>query len=70
MEKVAAIVVKSRDKYEVRCRRCGKLLMNCKFANENVEFSKNTIDNSTQNVIIVTRCTRNDCKTDNLLILS
>ena len=67
MEKVEAVVIQSRGKYEVRCAKCGKLLFFYKFSERN--FSK-PIDKSSQSVIIVARCTRNDCKTDNLLTLS
>ena len=70
MAKVDAIVIKSRGKYEVRCARCGKMLMICKFSDEYAENLNKSVDNSSRNVIIVTRCTRNDCKTDNLLFLS
>lgn len=67
MNKVDAIVIFNKGKYEVRCANCGKLLLTYKISEEN--FSK-PVDNSSQNIIIVTRCTRNDCKTDNLLVLS
>lgn len=67
MEKVEAIVISNRGKNEVRCAKCGKLLFTYKFSVENVN---NPVDKSSRNVIIVSRCTRNDCKADNLLILS
>ena len=67
MGKVDAIVIQNKGKYEVRCAKCGKLLFKYKISLKN---SEKPIDKSSQNVIIVTRCTRNDCKTDNLLILS
>ena len=44
--------------YEVRCQNCGKLL----FIYKN---SKKTVDRAKQSAIIVARCTRNTCKTDN-----
>ena len=67
MAKVDAIVILNKGKYEVRCSKCGKLLLTYKFSSEN---SEKPVDKSSQNVIIVTRCTRNDCKADNLLVLS
>lgn len=67
MKKIEAVVIKNRSKCEIRCGNCGKLLFVCKFLSEN---SEKVLDKSSQNVIIVARCTRNDCKTDNLLILS
>lgn len=67
MKKVEAVVIRTRGKSEVRCGRCGKMLFVCKFLSEN---SVNPIDKSSQNVIIVARCPRNDCKTDNLLVIS
>lgn len=67
MAKVEAIVINNRGKNEVRCAVCGKLLFTYKFSVENVD---KPVDNLSRSVIIVTRCTRNDCKTDNLLVLS
>ena len=67
MGKVDAIVINNRGKFEVRCAKCGKLLFTYKVSNEN---SENPVDKSARNVIIVSRCTRNDCKADNLLFLS
>lgn len=71
MGKVEAIVIQNKGKYEVRCARCGKLLLTYTLTDEKaVENVNNPVDKSSQNVIIVTRCTRNDCKADNLLVLS
>lgn len=67
MKKVDAVVIKNRGKCEVRCRKCGKLLFVCKFLSENFE---KRLDKSSQNVIIVARCPRSDCKADNLLHIS
>lgn len=67
MEKVDAIVINNRGKNEVRCARCGKLLFTYKIS---VENGNNPVDKSAHNVIIVSRCTRTDCKADNLLVLS
>lgn len=67
MKKVQAVVIKTHRKSEVRCGKCGKLLFVCKFLSENFE---KPLDETTQNVIIVARCPRNDCKTDNLLVIS
>lgn len=67
MKKVEAIVIKNRGKHEVRCGKCGKLLFVCKFLSEN---SEKAIDKSSQNVIIVSRCPRNDCKADNHFCIS
>lgn len=67
MDKVDAIVILNKGKYEVRCARCGKLLLTYKFSVDNEDIP---VDKSSRNVIIVTRCTRTDCKTDNLLVLS
>lgn len=67
MERVEAIIIKNRRKSEVRCGKCGKLLFVCNYLSEN---SKKTIDKSAQNVIIVSRCPRNDCKADNLFSIS
>lgn len=70
MAKVEAVAIHNRGKYEVRCAKCGKLLLNCKLSGKFKIISAEGVDKSAQNVIIVARCTRNDCKTDNLLILS
>lgn len=67
MGKVDAIVIHNRGKNEVRCARCGKMLFTYKISSKNKD---NPVDKSSRNVIIVSRCTRNDCKADNLLILS
>ena len=67
MKKVDAIVIFNKGKYEVRCAKCGKLLLTYKISEE---ILPKPVDNSSQNIIIVSRCTRNDCKTDNLLVLS
>lgn len=67
MAKVDAIVIRNRGKHEVRCAKCGKLLFTYKISVENVD---NAVDKSSRNVIIVSRCTRTDCKADNLLVLS
>ena len=67
MEQVEAIVIRNKGKYEVRCAKCGKMLLTYRFS---AEISEKPVDKSSQNVIIVTRCTRNDCKADNVLILS
>lgn len=63
MNEVKAIVVENNGIYEVRCRSCGKLLFT---------FTKNaniSVDKATQNVKIVSRCTRNSCKVDNYIWL-
>ena len=57
----AIITVISEDKREVRCGLCGKLL----FIIDGT--FKKQVDFTTQNVIIVSRCTRNSCKADNLI---
>lgn len=67
MGKVEAVVIKNRGKSEVRCGKCGKLLFICEILTENFE---KRLDESSQNVIIVARCPRNDCKADNSLLLS
>jgi hypothetical protein len=67
MNKVDAIVIHSGDRHEVRCAKCGKLLFKYKFSSENLE---KPVDKSSRSAIIVTRCTRNDCKADNILVLS
>lgn len=67
MGKVDAIVINNKGKHEVRCAKCGKMLFTYKISGEN---SENAVDKSAHNVIIVSRCTRNDCKADNLLTLS
>lgn len=66
MRKLDAVVIQSRGKTEVRCAKCGKLLFICK------NFSKKSekpLDESSQNVIIVARCPRSDCKADNQLVI-
>ena len=67
MEKVNAIVISNRGKYEVRCGKCGKMLLTYEIFKGNIG---KPVDKSSQSVIIVTRCTRNDCKADNQLVLS
>ena len=65
MNNVDAVVIRCRGKYEVRCGKCGKLLLICKFTDKKAENIVNPIDKTAQNVIIVARCTRSDCKADN-----
>ena len=67
MRKVDAVVIQTRGKLEIRCAKCGKLLFVCKIFSENFELP---VDKTTQNAIIVARCPRNDCKADNLLVIS
>lgn len=67
MAKVDAIVIYNRGKHEVRCGKCGKMLFTYKIP---VGNGDKPVDKSSQNVIIVSRCTRSDCKADNLLTLS
>ena len=58
-----AMVIKNEKECEVRCSSCGKLLFT---------FSKKSyidVDNSKQSVKIVSRCTRNTCKCDNVIYL-
>ena len=69
MEKINATVIRNRGKSEVRCGNCGKLLLICKFIEKNAENSEKPLDKSAQSAIIVVRCTRNDCKSDNLFLL-
>lgn len=58
-----AIIVKNDNGiYEARCANCGKLLFNFK---KTIKNGKKSVDKSSQIVIIVSRCTRNSCKTDN-----
>ena len=66
METVKAIIIKNRGRQEVRCANCGKLLF---FYEKSVDNVDNSVDNSSRNVTIVARCTRNDCKKDNTLQL-
>lgn len=61
---VNAIVARSDGKVEVRCGLCGKLLFVV------MENSENSVDISKRNAIIVARCTRNSCKSDNKISLS
>lgn len=62
--KKAIITINDNGIYEARCRNCGKLLFTF-----NTKNSKNPVDESSQSVIIVARCTRNTCKTDNKIYL-
>lgn len=64
--KAKAIIIRSKGRCEVRCAKCGKLLFNYKEIVDNVD---KVVDKTKPNVIIVARCTRNDCKTDNQVIL-
>ena len=68
MKEIEAIVIhNSRKKSEVRCGKCGKLLFICK----NLSFfSEKQLTNRHKGLIIVSRCPRNDCKADNLLVLN
>lgn len=66
MKEIEAVVLQVRGKVEVRCGNCGKLLFVCKFYSEH---SEKVLDKSSQYGKIVARCPRNDCKSDNLLIL-
>ena len=67
MRKVDAIVISNRGKNEVRCAKCGKMLFTYKIADNN---GISPVDKTSRNVIIVSRCTRSDCKVDNILTLS
>lgn len=67
MKKVDAVVIRTRGKCEIRCGKCGKLLFVYKFFSEKSELP---VDKSSRNAIIVARCPRNDCKADNLLVIS
>lgn len=55
----AIITSNSDSQREVRCGHCGKLL----FVTDGI-FKKD-VDFSSQNAIIVARCTRSYCKIDN-----
>lgn len=57
-----SIIIKNGDYNEVRCGNCGKLLFT-------FEKSNNSVDISSQKVIIVSRCTRSGCKSDNKTVL-
>lgn len=60
--KRAIIVENKNGLYEARCANCGKLLFTfCK----NQTNLKIGVDKTAQFVIIVARCTRNSCKSDN-----
>ena len=67
MRKVDAIVISNKGKNEVRCAKCGKMLFTYKISEDKED---SPVDKTSRNVIIVSRCTRSDCKVDNLLILS
>ena len=63
-QKTDAIITElNNNKHEVRCGLCGKLLFTI-----NGKLEKD-IDFSKQNVIIVARCTRSQCKADNNFFL-
>lgn len=68
MEKdmIDAIAIKKENETEVRCRNCGKLLFK---VGENGKILNNDVDKMKPCVIIVSRCTRNGCKTDNVVRL-
>lgn len=57
-EKFNAKIVKADNNFEVRCANCGKLLF---------KYIEKTIDRRNKSVIIVSRCTRNDCGVDNII---
>jgi len=65
--KRAIIVENNNGFYEARCVNCGKLLFTYKKSQKNL---KKSVDKTAQFVIIVSRCTRNSCKTDNEILLS
>lgn len=67
MEEVNAIVIESLGKYEVRCAKCGKMLFTYKIPEGKTDSG---VDKSSPNAIIVSRCPRSSCKTDNLLVFS
>ena len=55
-----AIIVKSDNgMHEARCASCGKLLFTFR------KKGKTEVDKPSLSVIIVSRCTRSSCKTDN-----
>ena len=65
--KRAIIVENNNGFYEARCVNCGKLLFTYKKSQKNL---KKGVDKTAQFVIIVSRCTRNSCKTDNEIALA
>lgn len=67
--KIDAKIICNNGEYEVRCARCGKLLLT--YEKIQKEKSDITVDNSSRiGIMVTTRCTRNDCKADNQLVLS
>ena len=63
-----AIIVENDNGYtEARCANCGKLLFTF---TKKLKNPKKSVDKTAQFVIIVSRCTRNSCKTDNEIPLS
>jgi uncharacterized C2H2 Zn-finger protein len=65
--KRAIIVENNNGNHEARCSNCGKLLFTFTKKSEKLEKS---VDKTAQFVIIVSRCTRNSCKTDNEILIS
>ena len=59
----AIIVNNDNGIYEARCNKCAKLLFTFR------KKEKKDVDNSSQIAIIVSRCTRSSCKTDNEFVL-
>lgn len=62
----AIIVENGNGVHEARCANCGKLLFTFKKIRKNAQKG---VDNSAHFVIMVSRCTRNSCKTDNEILL-
>lgn len=63
MKSIKAVIIENNGHYEARCGNCGKLLLT---------FRKlyDTVDKTSQKVIIVSRCTRSDCKVDNEIVVT
>lgn len=61
--KIDATIICNNGEYEVRCAKCGKLLLTYKKSEKRVDKSARI------GIMVTTRCTRSDCKTDNRLAL-
>lgn len=66
-EDLRAIIIEKDNEIEIRCRNCGKLLFKINLQNKDLRFH---VDKTKPYAIIVSRCTRTNCKIDNKIYIN